>query len=169
MTAVVNGEPLPPIAINSYPAVLQELGASFVTLTQHGELRGCIGAIEPYLPLIEDVREHAIAAATQDYRFSPVRPGELTSIKIEISVLTPPQILLYDNPEDLMRLIKPDIDGVIMRDGSHRATFLPQVWTKLPNPDDFLNHLCQKMGAAPLLWRYKKMNIFTYQVEEFHE
>lgn len=68
MEAAVKGESLPPLALEDLPARLRQLGASFVTLTSHGELRGCIGALEPYLPLAEDVREHAVAAALQDYR-----------------------------------------------------------------------------------------------------
>ena len=170
MTTVIQGDRLPPIEIQQFSLPLQQLGASFVTLTSKaGALRGCIGAIDPYLPLVQDVREHAVAAATQDYRFPPVRPEELSQIKIEISILTPPQILLYDRPDDLLRLLKPKIDGVIMQDHQHRATFLPQVWEKIPLPEEFLSHLCQKMGASPELWRYKNMKISTYQVEEFHE
>lgn len=169
MEAAVKGESLPPLALEDLPARLRQLGASFVTLTSHGELRGCIGALEPYLPLAEDVREHAVAAALQDYRFPPVRPEELPEIQIEISRLTRPQPLDYDQPEELLRRLRPHIDGVILRDGFHRATFLPQVWEKIPQPEEFLSHLCLKMGAPPDLWRRKRLQVQVYQVEEFHE
>jgi hypothetical protein len=150
------------------PTLKQE-GASFVTLTIRGNLRGCVGALEPYQSLAEDVIEHAIAAATQDYRFPPVQPAELNEIEIEISYLTRPKILIYDNPSDLIKLLRPKIDGVVIRDGSRRATFLPQVWEKIPEPEEFLEELCMKMGSSPDLWQRKKLEVLIYQVEEFHE
>jgi AmmeMemoRadiSam system protein A len=165
----VNDHPLPPLDLKNLPPCLTEPGASFVTLTRRGELRGCIGALEPYLPLVEDVREHAVAAALQDYRFPPVRPDELSDIQIEISRLTAPQTLSYDSPQELLERLCPHLDGVILRDGLRRATFLPQVWEKLPDAALFLSHLCQKMGAPPDLWRVRKMDVQVYRVEEFHE
>jgi len=165
----VNGQPLPPLDLKSLPPRLCEMGASFVTLTRMGELRGCIGALEAYLPLAEDVREHAVAAALQDFRFPPVRPEELSEIQIEISRLTAPRNLDYDSPQELLERLCPKLDGVILRDGLRRATFLPQVWEKLPDAAVFLSHLCQKMGAPPDLWRVRKMEVQVYQVEEFHE
>lgn len=157
------------IDIGSYPERLQKDGASFVTLTKRGELRGCVGALEAYQPLVEDVRDHALAAAFDDYRFIPLHPEELPDIEIEISRLTSPRPVEYTNSEELLLKIRPDIDGVILRDRQRRATFLPQVWEKLPQPEIFLSHLCQKMGCDPDLWRYKKLDVFTYQVEMFHE
>ena len=110
-----------------------------------------------------------MAAATQDFRFPPVHPDELASITIEISRLTAPKQLDYDGPDDLLEKLQPGIDGVVIKDGLLRATFLPQVWEKLPSPITFLEHLCLKMGAAANLWREKKLEILIYQVEEFHE
>jgi AmmeMemoRadiSam system protein A len=165
----VRGKALPVIDLQTLPPRLREPGASFVTLTRQGELRGCIGALEPYLPLAEDVREHAMAAALQDYRFPPVQPNELSEIQIEISRLTLPQALQYESPNDLPHQLRPGIDGGTLHDGMHRATFLPQVWEKLPDPELFLGHLCQKMGASPDLWRHRKLKVQVYQVEEFHE
>jgi hypothetical protein len=164
------GIPLRPLRnIEGLPVRLLEPGATFVTLTRRGELRGCIGALESYQPLVEDVREHAVAAATQDPRFPPVRAEEIAEIEIEISRLTAPKELEYGSPEDLIAKLHPDIDGVILRDGWRRATFLPQVWQKIPDPPTFLSYLCQKMGASSDLWRSKKLQVQTYQVEEFHD
>jgi len=165
----VRGEKLPEIGIETLSPRLRSFGASFVTLTEHGNLRGCIGALEPYQPLAEDVREHAVAAALEDYRFSPVQPAELPAIKIEISRLTIPVPLEYNRPEDILHHLRPGVDGVILRDGIRRATFLPQVWEKIADANMFLSQLCMKMGAAPDTWRNKKMSVEIYQVEEFHE
>lgn len=165
----VEGRDSPILPLDDLSPHLRENGASFVTLTCHGELRGCIGALEPYQSLAEDVREHVVAAALDDYRFPPVRPAELSEIEIEISRLTLPRPLKYDRPEDLPGLLHPGIDGVTLRDGFRRATFLPQVWEKLADPEDFLAHLCQKMGTPPDSWRRKKLDVQIYQVEEFHE
>lgn len=169
LEAGVRGEALPPLDPSTLTPTLSQPGATFVTLTRGGELRGCVGALEPYLPLAEDVREHAIAAALQDYRFPPVQPSELREIKIEVSRLTLPQELDYATPEDLLARLRPGVDGVTLMDGRQRATFLPQVWDKLPNGEMFLAHLCQKMGAPADLWRRKKLRVQIYQVEEFHE
>ena len=95
----------------------------------------CAAASAPWRPTSrwsQDVREHALAAALEDPRFPPVRPDELDQIEIEISRLTPPQNLEYRDAEDLVRQLRPNVDGVILRDGPRRATFLPQVWEKIP-------------------------------------
>ena len=165
----VRGQREAPVDISILSPLLQEPGCSFVTLTRHGNLRGCIGSLEPALPLAEDVRQHAIAAALQDYRFPPVVPDEIPVLEIEISRLTRPQPLVYERPDDLPRLLHPGQDGVVLHDRYQRATFLPQVWEKLPSPEEFLGHLCQKMGAPASLWRSKKLQVEIYHVEEFHE
>lgn len=169
LEASVRRRSLPPLELASMPARLQELGATFVTLTIAGQLRGCIGALEAQLPLVEDVREHAIAAALHDFRFNPVQPEELSHIEIEISRLTVPTPLQYVDPQDLITHLRPGVDGVVLRDGPCKSTFLPQVWEKLPDPEDFLSHLCQKMGASADLWQHKSLDVSIYQVEEFHE
>jgi AmmeMemoRadiSam system protein A len=165
----VTGRPLNPLDLGEMPACLYEVGASFVTLTRDGQLRGCIGAIEAYQPLALDVQEHAVAAAMEDYRFPPVTQEELPLVEIEISRLTPPVKLDYKDPADLLAKLRPGVDGVVLRNGVRRATFLPQVWEKVPRKEDFLDHLCIKMGAQPGLWREKSLDVFTYQVEEFKE
>lgn len=165
----VNRKALPKLNPEGYSPPLRENGASFVTLTENGELCGCIGALEAYQPLILDVQEHAVAAALEDYRFSPVRPAQVSHLQIEISRLTAPQRLEYQSADELVARLRPGVDGVTLRDGMRRATFLPQVWEKLPNAAEFLSHLCQKMGAPANLWRQKILQAQVYQVEEFHE
>jgi AmmeMemoRadiSam system protein A len=166
--ALKGGHPPAP-DLRSMPPALKENGASFVTLTVEGVLRGCIGALEAHQPLAQDVWEHAIAAAFQDPRFPPVEGDELAGIRIEISRLTAPQPLEYSNSEELLAMLRPHIDGVILKDGYRRATFLPQVWEKIPDAAEFLEHLCQKMGAPANLWRTKTLQVLIYQVEDFHE
>jgi AmmeMemoRadiSam system protein A len=165
----VRGEELPLLDLSSLPLVLREEGSSFVTITSHGQLRGCVGALEAYQPLAEDVRLHAVAAALKDPRFPPVKEEELSGIQIEISRLTCPVPLEYKDPNDLLSKLRPHVDGVILRDAFRRATFLPQVWEKIPDPAEFLDNLCYKMGANPNLWRKKHLEVLIYQVEEFHE
>ena len=165
----LRGEELPPLSSTSQTPLHQAEGASFVTLTIGGRLRGCIGTLEGYRPLAEDVREHALAAALHDTRFSPVQAKELDKIKIEISRLSAPTSLNYTDTEDLLAKLRPNVDGVILTDGRRRATFLPQVWKQLPNTEEFLNHLCRKMGMPDNLWRQEKLDVLIYQVEEFCE
>ena len=169
ITHAVKGKPLPSLDKEPLTSALSENGASFVTLTIHGELRGCIGALEAYQPLANDVREHAIAAALDDPRFPPVGEKELSRIHIEGSCLTKPQEMEYGSSDDLVAKLRPNIDGVILRHGMRRATFLPQVWEKIPDTEDFLEQLCYKMGVRGNTWRDTKLQVYTYQVEEFHE
>jgi AmmeMemoRadiSam system protein A len=169
LTQAVNGHVASALDLSLVSERLRQNGASFVTLMEKGDLRGCVGALEPYQPLLEDVREHAAAAALNDYRFAPVRSLELPYIRIEVSRLTLPQTLAYKTPAELLAGLRPKVDGVILRDGSRRATFLPQVWEKLPEPEVFLAHLCQKMGASPDLWQRRLLQVQVYQVEEFYE
>lgn len=166
----VQSAPLPDVDLAGLPPRLVETGVCFVTLTtRSGDLRGCIGALEAFQPLALDVCQHAASAALDDYRFDPVRPEEVPNLVIEISRLTAPQPLTYERPEELPRLLHPPHDGVVLRDGAHRATFLPQVWEKLPDPAAFLSHLCQKMGLPSSTWQRKLLQVAIYHVEEFHE
>jgi len=169
MESAVRGEKLPPLNQSTLTTNLREKGASFVTLTIRGQLRGCIGALEPYQPLADDVREHAAAAALEDPRFPQVREDELSRIQVEVSRLTRPVLLEYKDADDLLSKLRPHVDGIILRDGFRRATFLPQVWEKIPNPSEFLDNLCYKMGASAGHWRNKHLDVLIYQVEEFHE
>lgn len=166
---LIQEKTLAKLNLQSFPLTLQEQGASFVTLTIQNKLRGCMGALEAYQPLVEDVREHAIAAAFEDPRFRPVEKSELNRIRIEVSRLGAPQALSYDSGEDLIKKINPHIDGVIVKYGERKATFLPQVWEKISDPKEFMNQLCYKMIGQANLCRESKLQVFTYQVEEFRE
>lgn len=165
----VDRKPLPTWTSRDLTETLSNNGASFVTLTMDGDLRGCIGSLEAYQSLAEDVRDHARQAALEDHRFPPVTKNEIPRLHIEISRLTPPTPLKYDNPQELPELLQPDVDGVILKDGLRRSTFLPQVWRQLPDASEFLSHLCSKMGAPADLWKRKVLEVFTYRVEEFEE
>mgnify|MGYP001608775005 FL=1 len=169
MEHAVKRKALSRLDLQSLTPALREHGASFVTLTIHAELRGCIGTLEVYQPLAEDVREHAVSAALQDPRFPPVVKSELSRIKLEVSRLSAPHLLEYSSSEDLLKKLKPNVDGVILKNDFRRATFLPQVWEKIPDPVDFLDQLCMNMGASKKLWRDAKLQVYVYQVEEFHE
>lgn len=143
-------------------------GATFVTLTKHGNLRGCIGSIIAHRPLIEDLISNAQSAAFRDPRFPPLSPEELHEIDIEVSLLTPPRLVEYSDIEDLQKKIRPYIDGVILRLGEHQATFLPQVWDELDEFEEFFVHLGLKagIGSNPLSFHPE---IYIYQVEKFEE
>ena len=170
LEAGVCGLPLPTLRGRGFPDRLWEPGAAFVTLRTKdtGRLRGCIGSIIATRPLIEDVQAHAVDAALHDPRFPPVTPPELPNLALEVSYLTPLQPLAYSSPQELLERLRPGVDGVLMREGWRQATFLPQVWHSLPNPIDFLSHLCLKMGSEPGCWQ-RMPEVFTYQVQAFQE
>ncbi|MEA4812496.1 MAG: AmmeMemoRadiSam system protein A [Anaerolineaceae bacterium] len=155
--------------LGDFSLLLRQNGASFVTLTISGRLRGCIGTLEAYQPLVLDVREHALMAAIEDPRFPPLREEELQKTRIEISRLTPPTDLHYEDPNELLTRLRPGFDGVVIKDGSVSATYLPQVWKQIPKPAHFLSELCLKMGAPADAWQKKRLQVSTYQVEEFQE
>jgi AmmeMemoRadiSam system protein A len=162
-------EALPALTLQSEAEVLRRPGCAFVTLTESGLLRGCIGGLEPRLPLAEDVWEHAYAAACDDFRFEPVQPSELDDIEVEVSVLTPPHEIAYQGAEDLERKLRPGVDGVILSAGIRRATFLPQVWEKIPDTVEFLDRLSEKAGLPAAAWRRGEVSVQVYQVVSFHD
>ena len=169
LEAAVNKHTAPPLEAAGRSPALERPGSSFVTLTELGALRGCIGGLIAEEPLWLDVWHRAGQAALHDYRFVPVQPNELPNIRIEVSVLTPPVPLAYQSPDDLLRMLRPHVDGVVLRKGMNRATFLPQVWETVPDPGQFLTMLSQKLGASPDAWRRDHLEVETYQVEEFSE
>lgn len=169
LTTAANGESLKPLNLDDMSQRLRAPGASFVTLTKGGLLRGCIGTLKKQLPLADDVRQHTVAAALSDYRFPSVEPEEVEEIEIEVSVLTTPQPLDYKHPDELPKLLRPGIDGVIVTHGNNRGTFLPQVWEKVPDIETFLDMLCEKAFLPQDAWRQGHLEFLTYQVESFHE
>jgi AmmeMemoRadiSam system protein B/AmmeMemoRadiSam system protein A len=165
LRAAVHDEPLP------HPGELSDLFKNnrgcFVTLTKANQLRGCIGYIEPIKPLYQAIIENARNAALYDNRFSPVRADEIDSLSIEISVLSQPKPLSFKTPVELLKLLRPGIDGVILSSGSHQSTFLPQVWEQLPDKIQFLEHLSIKGGMPKDGW--KSASVKIYSVEHFSE
>lgn len=128
---------------------LKARGASFVTLTSNGALRGCIGSIRPQRALGDDLIGNAISAATADPRFPPVDARELAELRIEVSVLSEPEFVDFADESALCDSLRPGVDGLILFAGCRNATFLPQVWEQLPDPAMFLAALKQKAGLAP--------------------
>ena len=150
-------------------AQLQARCGTFVTLKMGGQLRGCIGSLVGREPLVDGVRTNAVNAAFHDPRFRPLTAKELDEVTIEVSVLTAPVPLMYEDAEDLIAKLRPKIDGVTIRQGYASATFLPQVWDQLPKPEAFLSHLCMKAGMSADAWRKGDLEVETYQVQHFEE
>jgi AmmeMemoRadiSam system protein A len=151
------------------PAVFNQRRGTFVTLTIGGNLRGCIGHIIPQESLIEGIRVNAINAAFKDPRFRPLDREEWKRVRIEISILTDPKPLSYSNADELLKKLRPGIDGVILKKGYRQSTFLPQVWDQLPRKEEFLNHLCLKAGLDGDEWKKGGLEVSTYQVQAFEE
>ena len=141
----------PPVATDDLPE-LHEAGATFVTLTQQGNLRGCIGTLEAWRPWQQDVQENARNAAFRDPRFTPLIAAEVPVTRVEVSLLTPAEALNFSDEADALAQLRPNIDGVIFTAGRHRSTFLPQVWEQLPEPVSFMSHLKQKAGLSANYW-----------------
>lgn len=142
---------------------------TFVTLKMDNQLRGCIGTLSATEPIAESIRNNAVNAAFHDFRFSPLTAKELDRVEVEISILTEPQPLEYRDSDDLISLLNPHVDGVIIRKDSASATFLPQVWEQLPRPEDFLSHLCQKAGLSSSAWKDTPLKVSIYRVQSFEE
>lgn len=147
---------------------LKEPGACFVTLTQNGDLRGCIGSLEAHRPLLDDVKANAYAAAFRDTRFSPLTLGELDLTEIEISLLSPMQPITFSDEADALKQLRPVIDGVVFEYGRYRSTFLPQVWEQLPDAKTFMSHLKQKAGLPAAFW-VPDVRLLRYTVSKWKE
>jgi AmmeMemoRadiSam system protein B/AmmeMemoRadiSam system protein A len=148
---------------------LQACCGTFVTLKIDGQLRGCIGSLSASMPMIAGVRDNVLNAAFHDPRFSPLGKRELDAVQIEVSVLSEPVPLAYTDVDDLLARLRPGIDGVIINKESASATFLPQVWEQLPEPEPFLSHLCAKAGLPADQWRKGDLKVRVYQVQYFEE
>jgi len=147
---------------------LEQLGATFVTLTQQGNLRGCIGSLAAHRPLGADVCANAVATAFHDPRFSPLRAEELGHTRVEVSLLSPAQPMQFSDEHDALAQLRPNVDGVIFEYGQHRSTFLPQVWEQLPRPEDFMAQLKRKAGLPGDFWA-EGVKLSRYTVEKWKE
>lgn len=149
--------------LNEY-SFLNNYRASFVTLHYDKELRGCIGSIVAHTILLEDVIHNAYSCAFRDPRFNTLSMNEFSHLTLEVSVLSEPKLLQYNNFEDLCEKIRPNVDGIILKHNSHQGTFLPQVWEQLPDPKSFLGHLSIKAGSNSHIYNEHPL-IYTYGVE----
>jgi len=149
-------------------AWLDAPGAAFVTLTQAGQLRGCIGSLVAHRALRDDVASNARAAAFDDPRFMPLQADELARTRIEVSVLSAPVPMPFTSRQDALAQLRPGVDGVILSAGRRRATFLPQVWDELPDQEDFIQHLFRKAGLPANYWG-DDVAISRYTVTAFIE
>jgi AmmeMemoRadiSam system protein A len=157
-----------PYAVEADAAWLHELGASFVTLTQQGELRGCIGTVQSHRTLLADVKANAVAAALRDTRFAPLTLRELATTRIEVSLLSPMQPLGFESEAHALSQLQPGVDGVLLEFEEYRSTFLPQVWEQLPTPSEFVAHLKHKAGLPPDFWA-KRLRLQRYSVTKWKE
>jgi AmmeMemoRadiSam system protein A len=153
---------------NSLPNWLHENAACFVTLHRYGELRGCIGTIEAYRPLVKDVKSNAVNAAMRDPRFTPLQRVEFAEIEIEVSVLSPTEAISCSDELDALWQIRAGIDGLVLEWRGHRGTFLPQVWENLPDKQDFLQQLKRKAGLPANFWAVD-LNLYRYTVSQWSE
>lgn len=162
-----------PLEAAENAAWLQDKAACFVTLTQHQQLRGCIGTLEARRSLLEDVKSNARAAALQDTRFTPLTTEELNFTEIEISLLSAMQPIDFSNEQEALAQLRPGIDGVLFEYGHYRSTFLPQVWQQLPDTTEFVAHLKHKAGLSPDFWADEvKLSLYTvskWQERDFME
>jgi uncharacterized protein len=154
------------VDLSTMPEELIEYRATFVTLEINNQLRGCIGMLEAQRALAEDVVANSYAAAFSDSRFPAVKNDELANISIHISILNPAVQLNIQSETDLITQLQADIDGLIIEDNSHRATFLPSVWQSLPRAKDFVHHLKIKAGFDADYWS-KNIRAYRYSTESF--
>lgn len=157
-----------PLTVNptDFDSLVVATGASFVTLHQQDALRGCIGTLEAFRPLINDVAENAFAAAFRDPRFTPVRQADISNISLELSILGKPELLEFGSEQELLKQIRPGLDGLIFQDGLNRGTFLPTVWESLSERKDFLQHLKIKAGLPTDHWS-NTVKVWRYTTECF--
>ncbi len=146
-----HGGPLP-VTIEDWPASLQSVQASFITLKKNGDLRGCVGSLEATRALVEDVTHNAYAAAFRDPRFSNVDNDEFLELQIQISILSSPEPITFGSQQELIDQLRPGIDGLLLTEGTRRGTFLPSVWENVPERNRFLQQLKRKAGLDPNYW-----------------
>ncbi|HSN22094.1 MAG TPA: AmmeMemoRadiSam system protein A [Usitatibacter sp.] len=164
--AIQAGEPPRAILREWGEAWLRETAASFVTLREAGDLRGCIGTVDAHRALGDDVTHNAHAAAYRDSRFPPLTIEVRDRIEIEVSVLSPRVPIAADTESAAARALRPGVDGVVLEYESFRATFLPQVWESLPDPVDFLAELRRKARLPARFW-HPQLKVSRYTVEKY--
>lgn len=152
-----------------YEKAFEEKRGVFVTLHLDGDLKGCIGHIEAKESIYDNVTYLSQAAAFEDPRFSPLTENELERVEIEISILSVPEKLAANNNIELIKMLRPNIDGVILLTDNRQATFLPQVWEQFPKRENFMTHLCMKAGLDSEYWKFNPIEIRVYQVDCFNE
>lgn len=155
--------------LGALPPELTQLGACFVTLELDGALRGCIGSLEPQLPLVDDVARNAVRAAFDDPRFQALDTGEYERVDISISVLSARHLMHFNDEPSLVAQLRPEVDGLVLSGGDderYRATFLPAVWAQLPEPASFLAQLKRKAGMAAGEWP-NSMRAWRYTTQSF--
>jgi len=149
-------------------ASLEQPSATFVTLRQAGELRGCVGSLHRLRTLRDDVRANAVAAAFRDPRFGPLDARELPQTSLEVSLLSPEERLEVASEPELIQRLRPGLDGVTLEYRRHRATLLPQVWQQLPQPRDFIAALRAKAGLPETFWS-RDLTVSRYAVVTWKE
>jgi len=147
---------------------LRKDGAVFVTINKRTKLRGCIGSLQAHRDILEDTVSNAVSAAFHDPRFEPLSKEEFAHIEIEISILSEPKLTQYKDIDELRQIIRPNIDGVVLKYGNRRATFLPLVWESLPKFDEFFGYLCQKAGLTIDCLNHHP-EIYLYQAQKITE
>jgi AmmeMemoRadiSam system protein A len=165
--AIAHALGIPQSADESAPW-LAERGACFVTLTQGGNLRGCIGTLEAHRSLLTDLKNNAVSAALRDPRFPPLSKEELGITTIEISLLSPTKPLTFTGEADALAQLRPGVDGVVFEYDGYRSTFLPQVWEQLPIPQEFMAHLKRKAGLPDDFWE-PGVRLSQYTVTKWNE
>ncbi len=157
-----------PLAADETAPWLATHGACFVTLTQEGELRGCIGTLQAHRPLLDDVKSNAVSAALRDPRFVPMNEAELETTSVEVSLLSPTQVMASQDEDDVLAQLRPSVDGVVFEYGGYRSTFLPQVWEQLPHPRQFMAQLKRKAGLPGDFWA-EGVRLSRYTVTKWRE
>ena len=164
---LATGKPTP-VSLDDFHSDLQQPGAAFVTLHKQRHLRGCIGNLNAHQPLVNDVADNAFNAAFRDPRFPAVEAAELEALQVEISVLTPYEPVEMESEAELLSILQPQIDGIVLEEGHYRSTFLPAVWEQLPDKQQFLRHLKLKAGLPENYWS-QSLKIYRYTTISYAE
>jgi AmmeMemoRadiSam system protein A len=168
LEVAIPNSPARQVDLDSLPREYAEPRACFVTLRLAGELRGCIGNVEARRPLAIEVAEHARSAGFRDPRFPPLDGSEFSQIRIEVSVLSRLESFSVSSRSDLLRQLRPGVDGLVIEEGHARGVFLPSVWDQLPNANTFVSHLMQKAGLAEDHWS-ERISFSRFTSESYEE